>query len=40
MYNDNSYRSFINKLILVDNINNNFYYKNMEGSAPIFIKIF
>lgn len=38
MYNDHSYRSFINKLILIDNINNKYYYKRIEGSAPIFNK--
>jgi hypothetical protein len=38
MYNDNSYRSFINKLILIDDVNNKCYYKKMEGSADIFNK--
>jgi hypothetical protein len=35
-YDDTSYRSFINKLILIDDINNKIYYKKMEGSSPIF----
>ena len=38
MYNDNSYRSFINKLILIDDVNNKCYYKKIEGSANIFNK--
>lgn len=38
MYNDNSYRSFINKLILIDDNNGKYYYKRMEGSADIFFK--
>lgn len=36
MYNDNSYRSFINKLILIDDIDNKYFYKKIEGSAEIF----
>lgn len=38
MYNDNSYRSFINKLVLIDDINNKYYYKKIEGSFKIFFK--
>lgn len=38
MYSDNSYRSFINKLILIDNINDKCYYKKIEGSSMIFSK--
>lgn len=35
---DNAYRSFINKLILVDDINKKLYYKKMEGNNYIFTK--
>ena len=38
MYRDNSYRSFINKLILIDDINYKCYYKKQEGSSEIFSK--
>lgn len=38
MYCDNSYRSFINKLILIDDINDKCYYKKIEGSSDIFYK--
>lgn len=38
MYKDNSYRSFINKLILIDDVNNKCYYKKIEGSCEIFNK--
>jgi len=36
MKKDNSYRSFINKLFLIDNKKNKYYYKKMEGSSYIF----
>lgn len=32
------YRSFINKLIIIDTVNKKIYYKRMEGSSDIFIK--
>lgn len=35
---DNYYRSFINKIINIDDINNKIYYKKMEGSSDIFEK--
>jgi len=35
---DNFYRSFINKLIMIDPSAKTIYYKNMEGSADIFNK--
>lgn len=35
---DNSYRSFINKLILINDVQNEYYYKRIEGSSPIFSK--
>jgi hypothetical protein len=37
---DNSYRSFINKLILIQdkNLQNKYFYKKMEGSSHIFNK--
>ena len=35
---NNFYRSFINKLIIIDNPNKTIYYKDMEGSADIFCK--
>jgi len=35
-YDDNSYRSYINKLILIDDNNNKIHYKKMEGSSCIF----
>ena len=38
MYKDPSYRSFINKLILVDDVHNRVYYRRQEGSAPILAK--
>ena len=38
MYRDTYYRSFINKLILIDDKNHQCYYKPMEGSADIFTK--
>ena len=37
-YEDNSYRSFINKLVLIDDVNNKIYHRKMEGSAHIFEK--
>jgi len=37
-YDDNSYRSFINKLILMSDTNNKIYHRNMEGSNDIFNK--
>ena len=36
LYRDTYYRSFINKLVLIDDINNTIYYKKMEGSSHIF----
>lgn len=38
LYNDNYYRSFINKLIIIDQQNKTIYHKLMEGSANIFNK--
>lgn len=38
MYKDNFYRSFINKLILIDDVDNKYYYKKIEGSFEIFNK--
>ena len=38
MYENNSYRSFINKLILIADIDDKYYFKVMEGSADIFNK--
>ncbi|AYV75661.1 MAG: hypothetical protein Terrestrivirus2_169 [Terrestrivirus sp.] len=35
-YDDNSYRSYINKLILIDDNNDKIHYKKMEGSSCIF----
>jgi hypothetical protein len=35
---NNYYRSFINKLIIIDNNNKIIYYKQMEGSSDIFHK--
>lgn len=35
---NNYYRSFINKLIMYDSINDEYYVKDMEGSSEIFIK--
>lgn len=35
---DNFYRSFINKLIIIDKDKQLIYYKNMEGSSHIFSK--
>jgi hypothetical protein len=37
---DNYYRSFINKLIIVDDVNKIVYFKQMEGSSEIFSKNF
>lgn len=37
-YEDNSYRSFINKLVLIDDVNNKIHHRKMEGSAQIFDK--
>lgn len=37
-YDDNSYRSFVNKLVLIDDINKKVHHRMMEGSAPIFSK--
>lgn len=37
-HNDNSYRSFINKLVLIDDVNKQISYKKMEGSSHIFNK--
>lgn len=35
-YEDNSYRSFINKLILIDDTKGKIYHRPMEGSASLF----
>lgn len=35
-YEDNSYRSFINKLVLVDDINNKLYHRPMEGTSIFY----
>lgn len=35
-YDDNSYRSFINKLVLINDKDNEIYYRKMEGSSNIF----
>lgn len=39
-YVDVYYRSFINKLIIIDNLNKMIYYKKMDGSSDIFSKNF
>ena len=38
LINDNSYRSFINKLILINDSQNEYFYKKIEGSSHIFNK--
>lgn len=35
---DNYYRSFINKIVNIDDVNKKIYYKKMEGSAKILAK--
>ena len=37
-YENSSYRSFINKIIIYDDKENDYYYKPMEGSSHIFSK--
>ena len=36
-YDDNAYRSCINKLILISDVNNEIYYRKMEGTADLFM---